>query len=378
MRRCFSPLVILLGLGSCRSAPVAPAALDAPSSEALWPTEPPPATALVPEAAPAPQAAPAPNGPRPYELVWTAKLDGWNNSVQITASGDPIFINSRKVSLLARHDGTVLEQADVGCLPSHNALFLYDAKTGVLGCDERIMELEMPGLNVRLAHSLPKGHRNDEINAFTAQVGGVAYGTRGGGVVVLERQPPGYAVTATWKVAGEVESLSLSPDLSTVVVGVNGQLGVDGKEAAFIEVYDAKTGALRRKSDPQKRSRVTAMQYSPDGAFVFADAGSFEAGIMDVATASWKRNYTVGSWVSSSVWLTPTLLAGAGSDGVSLFSFDRGGTRHLELPGVEHQPTMEGIGASADGSLVCAGTRRGLVACWSNRPVEPSTYRARP
>lgn len=362
--------MVLLGLCSCRPAPAAPVAVEGPFADA-------PVTAKQsPESRPdaAKETPPKPEGPRPYELVWTVELDAWNNSVVVTPSGDPIFINSRKAYLLARHDGSVLEQADIRCLPSHNALFLYDADTGVLGCDKRIMELEMPGLNFRIAHSVPEGHRNDEINAFGAQVGGVAYGTRWGGVVVLERQPPRYAVTAQWKVAGEIESLALSPDLSTVVVGINGQLGVDDKEAAFIAVYDAKTGKLLRKSEPQKRSRVTAMSYSPDGTFVFANAGTFEAGIFDVATASWKRNYTVGSWVSSSVWLTPKLVAGAGSDGVSLFSFDRGGTGHLELPGFEYQPTMEGIGASKDGSFFCAGTRGGLVACWSNRPVEPSVY----
>ena len=79
--------------------------------------------------------------------------------------------------------------------------------------------------------------------------------------------------------------------------------------------------------------------------------------------------------MSSSVWLAPNLVAGAGSDGVALFPLDRGETFALKTDGAEHPPPAEGIGAADDGSYVCSADRDGRAACWSNRPVAPTTYR---
>lgn len=386
----YIPLVCL-GLSSllaCKTSPEVPTTAQPSSEPAPGFDEPQPDPSAAPAPAVAvaerdasePEAEPKPTQASPYGLVWTTKVDGWNRAVDVPASGDPVFINSYKIYMLARHDGTVLESADVPCYVSHNGLHFVDENTGLIACDKSILEVTVPGLQIRRAHTVKglDGFRN-EIDGVDFQKDAIAYGTGTGNVGIISRKNGKYRTEVEFKVGGEVETIALSPDATKVVVGVGGHWGGGNKEdiPARIDVYDAHSGKLLSSSDDiGGRSRVTAMSYSPFGDHVFAHAGSFENGVWDVAQAQWLQTYHTGSWTSTSVWLRSDLVAAAGSDGVGLYPLDRGGSVQLEIPGVSY-PTMEGIGASDDGSFFCSGERDGTLACWSNKPVEPSTHQAK-
>jgi WD40 repeat protein len=301
------------------------------------------------------------------------KLEGWTQAVDISGAGDPVFIVDRNIHLLARHDGTVLERAQISCSLRGRLRFIT-ADTAVTACDDAIVEIGLPGLTVRRAYAVPNGRTIDSgIRGFDVQATGVAYGTGSGTVVVLtrdgDRYVPGFSISRD----AMIESLALSPDLRTLVVGFESR-GSD--DPSSIEIFDLGSGKSVATVATADRSRVTAMSFSPDGSMTFAHAGSFEAGIIDVAAATWKRNYRVGSWVSETVWVRPDLVAGAGSDGISLFPVDGGDTIVLEVPGHQY-PTMEAVGASDDGSMFCTGERDGTVGCWTNQPLAPSSYQPR-
>lgn len=356
--------------GLCLACRVAPSSTS-PTPVAVSPTPTSDPTLVAGSTSPAATPA-APSGPAPFELAWLTKLDGWTKAVDISGAGDPVFVVDRDVYLLARHDGSVLERAQLACSVRGRLSFI-GADTAITACSDGILEIGLPGLTVRRAHAVSERNHDQGIAVVDVQASAIAYGTHAGTAVVLTRDGQGYVAGFSVSREARIESLALSPDAGTLVVGFESATR-DG--TATLETFDVAAGTSVGQLASEGRGRVTAMSFSPDGSMVFANAGIFEAGILDVAGATWKRNYRVGSWVSESVWVRADLVAGAGSDGISLFPVDGGDTLVLEVPGIEY-PTMEAVGASADGSLFCTGERDGTVGCWTNRALQPSTYRAR-
>jgi len=319
-------------------------------------------------------AQPEDDGPRPYQLLWTKKVGGWTHDVVITPAGDPLFLNSFQLTLLARHDGSELQRAKLTCSAPNDAMAVIDDETVVLGCDEGIVEVQLPNLAFRRVLKLDRMDFDAKPEAFTAHGDLAAYATRTGKVVVLRREPPTYVRLFEIDTGAEVESMVITPNHAWLVVGEGAK---SSDEGGTLVVYDLKTGKELRRSNVQGRSRVTALSASPESNQVFAHVGSFEASVWNLDTTAWGSAFKIGSWLSSSTWLSPTLVFGSGSDGAALFPLDRGHTVELEIPDTR-MSAMAGAGATPDGSYFCSGDRGGIVACWSNQPVEASTYEPPP
>jgi hypothetical protein len=342
------PIIGLLNAGCRPDAPPAVPAEPTPIEDLIGPV------ATAPAPPPSPGAGPheAPTASA-YELAWTADSDGWNQAIAVSAAGWVVSVGGGMVSVHASDDGRVLESARI-CHGVQDGFALVDQREGILVCSEEIVEVSFPGLSSKRAVAL-------NFRAKVAGFGGdhVAVADREGRVEVY-RMTDHVRVDA-FEIGASVEGLAVSPDASVVAVG-----GDDD------QLY-VRRGKKTEKLSASDGSRPTALSFSPDGKRIFAHNASFEARIHDVSDGAVIGGHSTGSWLRASTWIDDRLIAATGSDGFVIYQVGNQKPRPL-LYGPQH-PTAEGIGASPDGTIGCAGDRDGRIACHSARPMPNSSYR---
>jgi hypothetical protein len=295
-----------------------------------------------------------------YKLAWLSETKNWNRIVAVAPSGDVIAVGGRIMTVHAGDSGKILEQAEVCYGSLTNGFAFVDGSKGFLVCEDEVREIDFPGVASRTAFKLPS---EAEAAAVTGHL--VAVGDKQGQVNVYS--------TATWKpvdqfkIKGEVETLAFTPDGSRLAAG--GQEGhIEARDLA------AKKSSILSSTGS---SRVSGLGFSPDGTEVFAYVKSFTAGVLDVQKATMIRSYEVSSWLTAVRYLSKTLVAATGAHGMALFSADSS-TPHSLSNEIDKRASFEGLGASDDGSLVCAGDRDGRIACFTSRALSPSTYKPAP
>jgi len=303
-----------------------------------------------------------PAGPKPYRFAWVSPKHERNNAVAIAPWGDVLANNGSELRIYARHNGSVLEKAD-GCGGLNGALEFVDAKIALLVCERSIRELRFPGMVSRSVVSIGDPF-DDGIRHAAICSTAVATANRKNHVTVYSRGS--WTKIFEADIDNDVESLALSPDGTLLAIGT---------EEGGLAIYDINRGRSVAATPAGKR-RVTALSFSPDGTEVFGAIGQHGPAAVNTKTGKVLRQYAKGRWLSTTRYVTRQLVVGAGYDGLSLFPAGSGKTQVMPLP--EEGSTMEGVNASADGSMICGGDRSGRVACFSNRPLKPTGYQGAP
>jgi hypothetical protein len=115
-----------------------------------------------------------------------------------------------------------------------------------------------------------------------------------------------------------------------------------------------------------------AIAVSRDGRELFCEAGSFEAGWLDLASGAVRGAQEISSWLKTARLVRGDLVAATGAHGTALFDGRGREPRSLD------PETGEGLAVSGDGAVICSGDRSGAVSCWSRGEVAPSAYVAAP
>lgn len=348
-------------LAGCGSASVEPAPPPAVSAAASAPAT--SAATSAPTAASTGAPTAAPDAARPkfavgsYEARWVSEKLGWNRGLAVLPS-EVVAASGQELVSLSREDGTVRKRVATCAVVLGGLARVSDTEV-VVFCKGEVRAVGAPGLTERSLYT-PSG--SDALKGTDVAVGAacgdkLALASRTGKVAVVERQK-GKQV-AELGVKGEIETLAFSPDCALLAVGQNGLSSeMSDKEVpgmvVVLDVAKRRAVATLKGTD---RTRATGLSFSPDGAEVFANVGTFGASVFDVKTQKATRTYKVGSWISTSTYLAPGLVAAAGSDGLTLLTADG---QALVAP-IPEQPTQEAVAASSDGALVCVGDRDGRV-----------------
>lgn len=350
-------------LAGCSSSPPAPApppaASEGPRPAAL--AKPEPTAAQTAHVDDAPKAPPMVVGS--FEARWVSEKLGWNRGLAITPS-EVVAASGQELVTLSRDEGRVKKRAPTCAVVLGGLVRLSDTEV-VVFCKGEVRALKMPGL---VESSLYTPSASDALKGTDVAVGAacgdkLALASRTGKVAVIERGK-GKQV-AELGVKGEIETLAFSPDCALLAVGQNGLSSEmsDKEVPGMVVVLDvAKRRAIATLKGTD-RTRATGVAFAPDGAEVFANVGTFGAMVFDVKTQKATRSYKVGSWISTSTYVAPGLVAAAGSDGLTLLTADG---QALVAP-IPEQPTQEAVAASSDGSLLCVGDRDGRVFAFGRK-----------
>ena len=331
----------------------------APSPTAPEPTAPIVAAGGTMSARASSPAPPVPSGRESatphFEKLWEAKSLGWNHAVALLGSGDVVEVAARTLAVRARHSGVVLEQRDTCHALRSEALDFVSPTTAVVVCDQEIRTVDFPGLAQITVASLPW-----QVESTALGGGRLAVASDRGELRYYD--VPSFALSGEIVLGKKVASLALSPDGRWLAVGYD-----DGT----ITLRDTGDGGEERALHQAGESSVDALAFSPDGGELFGDTKSFEAGAIDVATGRVLRGYPISSWLEAARYLGPDLVAATGAHGLSLLARDGSATLLDSTLG-------EGLGVSADGTLVCAGDRHDRIACFGSVRPAPSDYRPAP
>ena len=345
---CFSAATLLgtLSIAACSTKPPAAApVLVAPVASA--------AAQQSPDGEPpsAPVLAELPAGP--LRKAWTANTQVWNRAVVVAPFGDVISLGARRIHVHARDTGKVLESGETCYARSRHALAFQTHERAVLACAHQVVALSFPGLQSTILAEL-----QGAVTAAAASAEFVAYSLRGGDIRVLDAST-GKEVERV-VASGDVEELAWSTDLSMMGIGL---------ENGSVIVRDRRSGVQREILKGNRRA--SGIAFSSDDAELFVHNASFEARVIDPRSGVAKRTHRVGPWISTTASLGPGFFATAGSGGLILY---KAGAEALAIPWDEtgSTPSCEGLGVSQDGSLLCAGDRKGQVVCFTTRPLSAS------
>jgi hypothetical protein len=304
---------------------------------------------------PSPAAGPAKEGSVSYKLAWISETKNWNHGVAIAPFGDVISLGGHTMAVHAQDSGKILEQAEVCHGILTNGFAFIDASKGIVVCEDEIREVVFPGLLSRTVVKLPS---EAEATALAGHL--VAVGDRQGQVTVYGTET--WTPVDQFTIKGEVESLAMALDGSRVAAG---------GRAGHLELRDL-TAKKSSVLAGVATGRVSALGFSPDGKELFGEFKSFDAGAIDIEKRAVIRHYEISSWLTSVRYLSRTLVAATGAHGFALFPADSSAPQPLNDG---NGGAFEGLGASADGSLVCGGDRSGRIACFASRALSPSTYK---
>lgn len=353
-RSYLAPLGLLL-LGACRSAGT-DAPLEPPTEPNAEGDESPRVDAALADSA----ATTTDNAPEVYRLGWGVATGEWNSAVAVAPAGWVVSGGSRRLSVHASDDGRQLEATQT-CSIADNGVAVFSDTAGALVCsDGEIRALTFPGLA-----SIAVADLGSRIETVGWSAGHLVAGDNKGLVTVLD--------VRTWKT---IDSFTMAEEIESAAIAPDGSWAAAGDNSGVIVVRDL--GAKTSRELAKGSSRPTAMQASPDGKHVFVENGSFEARVYDVGSGAVTDAFKAGSWLSGARWLSPDLIAATGSDGVLLYPKGAAKGERLVDPSAREYRTGEWLGASVDGSTVCAGDRDGWLSCFSTRPMPASTYEPAP
>jgi hypothetical protein len=167
------------------------------------------------------------------------------------------------------------------------------------------------------------------------------------------------------KTSEEVESLAMSRDGAKLVIGYKtGTIEVRG--------VGSKAAPLTIKKAVGDH-RIVGLAVSPDGSEFFANDSTFRAGTYPMRGGASLRQYAVGSWITTAIYLSATTIATAGSDGLLLMRAGLDKPEPFQTTGFGS--TAEGIAASPDGAMLCSGDRDNHIYCFAKGVIASSSYK---
>lgn len=293
-----------------------------------------------------------------YGLVFKVNTGLWTNQVVIAPWGDVVVIGGHEARLLARDSGKVLLQVPICFTQAPDAAAFVDEHHLLVACDERIDELTFPQGTVKEVFKFP-------VKAEATAIGGgrVAFAPDGFWVKNDNRVRvyaiPGFAPVDEFDPGAPVSAVSISSDGRFVVAGL------DDKGGFVVRNTSVKSSKKYLKASDTDSSPV---RFSPDASAVFTYSDSFTGGEVNLASGEVNRSFKVSSWIKTVRYIDANKILLTGAHGLALGS---GRDTLVESPADD---LGEGLDLSSDGSFFCAAGRGGKTACFSNRPVAPSTY----
>lgn len=295
----------------------------------------------------------------PYRLVFHVKTGRWTNQIIITPWGDVVAIGGHVFKLLARDTGAQLLSAAACFTQAPDAAAFVDERRLILACSREVQEIAFPVGYARQIFTFPADMERTAIGGGRVVAGVNTFGSsRSNDVFVYALD--GFREVDSFDVGSAVQGVAISADGQRVAVGV------DGPDLALRDVAAHETRMLTRTP----RSRHSALRFSPDGKGLFAEIASFQGGEIDLATGAARSVYATSSWLTTIRYAgAPGVLATGAGD---LVLFGRPG----QVTSAPVRDLGNGLDISADGTYLCAAGSSGDVACFSTKPVEPSTFAA--
>ena len=291
-----------------------------------------------------------------FEKAWIAKTGDWNRGIAIAPWGDVVSLASGTLRVHASDSGQILDEIKI-CRPVENGFGFIDEANAVLICEKEIQNITFPA-------GIPKKVMQLKAEAQAGALQGDLVAVADDKRTVTVYSVKKWKVVDSFTADGDVTGLALSHDGGKLAVGL---------ASGVISMRDL--GAKKTKKFWQGGSgSVDALAFSPDDSKLFADSGSFKASVWDVDQAAQLIEYKTGSWLVEARFLSPTLVAATGSDGFVLYESGGEPLKILNYTDKAVAPVAEGLGASADGKLACAGDRDGTIACFSTSELKPSAY----
>lgn len=290
-----------------------------------------------------------------YRLLWTVKPDGWADATVITPSGDVASVSRGKLTVYARHDGSVLESG-VQCSPiGPRGMTVMGGKI-YLACTEEIRELTLPGMRYKIVQ---RGILSGKNLFQEAAFGGdkVVYAHNDGTIVVYS--------TTTWQLIAQ-HQLPKSTFAPTIAVSADGAMFTySHDDSKTVELFDA---SGQHQPFPHLEEVVA---FNMAGTHVFGSSGSFLSAEAALADGTMLDIAEVGSWLTAAIYFSDDHeLAIADSDGIHVKNLESGA---LQMLG---RMTAETLAVSPDGSLICGADRGDQLSCFGRGTIEPSAYRA--
>jgi len=169
--------------------------------------------------------------------------------------------------------------------------------------------------------------------------------------------------TATWKVKQRQKPSARIRQLAMVHAKPLLAMGTDDGRSS---VWDL---ASKTPTMVGEGTNMGPIALSPSADSLFAYDDQDKAREYSIQEAKSLREYKVSALLRSAVYATPEAVVATGLDGIRLFFAPKKRTVLLE-----EGSSRGSIAASEDGAMVCAGNDDGIVACYAQRPIEPSTY----
>jgi hypothetical protein len=293
--------------------------------------------------------------PSAYQKAWVCQTSDWNKGVAVAASGDVVSLSSGRLLVHAGDTGQVLETVPVGYVLS--GAWGPVGNRWVLVAEDQILEVALPGGAKKALAKLDSRAAVACVSPF-----GAAVADEKGSIRTFTAQ--GWTVADSFEAGASVEGLALSGGGRAAAELADGTV--------LLRDPAAKTTATLLKGDG---SGSKAIAFSADGRRLFAASGIFKAFLWDVAKGNLLAEYRTGSWLTSVRFLGADAVAAGGSDGLVIYTKPGEPSQKLTYAQGSLSPSVEGVGASTDGTLVCCGDRDGAVACFSTGPLKPSEYK---
>jgi hypothetical protein len=280
--------------------------------------------------------------------------------IAIAPWGDVVILGQFTARLLARDTGAELLSLGVCFTQSPDAAAFVDDHRLILACREEVQEITFPRGRSRPVFRFPARMEHTAVGGGRLAASLFNGDPHGGDNGVRVYSLDGFQEVDWFDPGGHVGGIAISADGQRVAVDL---LDAD------IVVRDVATKETR-VLEKAPRHRRSALHFSPSGARLFAEIGHSVGGEIDAATGAVQSSFETSPWISAARY--------AGGDGVfvtgagGLFLCGAGGRLRRSPVG----DLGEGLDLSADGSFVCASGRSGDVACFSKKPVPPSTFAA--
>ena len=168
--------------------------------------------------------------------------------------------------------------------------------------------------------------------------------------------------TKTWT---KLSSTKLPKDTfaQTPVVSPDGtRIAVSNGDAKLVHLFiDGRQQTLKELRE--------VIAFSQDGARAFGSPpGYFKASDVALTGGAVRELMDTGSWLTAAVYVGRSLLAVAGSDGISVKNLDTGALQELI------RMTAETLAVRPDGNLICGADRGDTIACFGRGAIARSTY----